>query len=379
MDKSKNLVKDWNSDQNPGLKKQVKFWKSRWRSLLMRSLEKVLIGESLSSLVVQDLSSLSRHKSAMEYVESIELLEESELVPRTFQYGGREFPNFKDTRRAIFRYQIKDAVVHLESGLANVCGGFMVEELMGSLTAVFGGGTAVHEYASTKKPTKRIKGYWTVLPTPRFYFHFIAQSLPTLLRALEHTQLQGVIASDALPNWARESLSALKIEVVYLPDKSVEIEHFVCCSVPQITSSSDVNLLRTAYSDNLQKAGKGLAFIGRSGRNRNLGQVEHDLAIFIQSLGGVVIEPESFRWEEELEFFSGIDRLIFVNGSVSANVVWMKPGSKVLVLCGYESFSAQIEKSMFLAASISCTEYNTDGLTLLSDELVEEITHFVRD
>ena len=379
MNKADNLAKTWNSDQNPGLEKQFKYWKSRWRSLLIRSLERFLIGESLSSLVVQDLSRLSRHRTAMKYVESIELLQGTELIPRSFQFGGRAFPNFADTRRAIFRYQIKDAVVHLESGLSNVCGGFMVEELMGSLTSVFGGGTAVHEYASTKRPSKRVNGYWTVLPTPRFYFHFIAQGLPTLLRAMQHDQLHGVIASDKMPDWARESLSVLKIEVLYLSDKSVEIEHFVCCSVPQITSSSDVDLLRDAYSKNLQKSGKGVAFIGRNGRNRNLGQVENELASFVQELGGVVIEPESLGWEEELEFFSGIDRLILVYGSAFANIVWMKPGSKVLVLSEYESYSDQIEKSMFLASSIVYSEFNTDGLQTLNDDLIEVITNFIKN
>ena len=156
----------WVRSQRPSRRTQFKFWISRWSSALIRLLEKLLIGSSLSSILVQDVSSLSRLKSAMEKVDEVEFLEDAQVIPRTFAPGVEKFPVFGDSRRAIFRYVIKDAVIHLDSGLANVCGGFLIEELFGHHTGVFGGGTAVHEYRATMKSTKSLAGYWTVMPLP---------------------------------------------------------------------------------------------------------------------------------------------------------------------------------------------------------------------
>ena len=379
MSDSRDLLGKWISAQKPSKRKQIRYWRLRWRSALMRILEKILIGNSLSTLVVRDFSSLSRFEAAMNFVEEIELLEDARLIERTFDSGGTKFPTFCDSRRAIFRYSIKDAVVHLESGLANVCGGFLVEELMESLADVFGGGTAVHEYHATNRPSQRFDGYWTVVPIPRFYYHFITQTLPTLLREISHVKLQGILASEKMPSWARDAIETLNVPVLYLSNKTVEIEHYVCCSVPQITSKSDVLLLREKYAANLSKQGRNLAFIGRGNRNRNLGTVEDKIANFVESHGGSVVDPELLGWKEELEFFSGVDRLILVYGSASANVIWMKPGTKVLVLCRYGTFSTQIEKSMYLAADITYIEFNSDGLHDLSEELKEEIIHFIAE
>lgn len=376
---SKDLAEKWVSTQKPSRRVQIRYWRIRWRSALMRILEKILIGNSLSTLVIRDFSSLSRFGAAMQYVEEIELLEEAQLIQRTFDFGGTHFPTFSDFRRAIFRYTIQDAVVHLESGLANVCGGFMVEELMESLADVFGGGTAVHEYHATNKPSQRFAGYWTVVPTPRFYYHFIAQTLPTLFREMSHVKLQGILASEKMPGWARDAIKALNVPVVYLPNITVEIEHYVCCSVPQITSKSDVHLLREKYAANLSTNGRNLAFIGRGNRNKNLGAIEHEIANFVETHGGVVVDPELLGWKEELDFFSGVDRLILVYGSASANVVWMKPGTKVLVLCRYGAFSTQIEKAMYMAAEVRCIEFNSDNLNDLSDELREEMIRFISE
>ena len=379
MIESKNLTGKWVSTQTPSKRVQIRYWRLRWRSALIRILEKVLIGNSLSTLVIRDFSSLSRFEAAMQYVEEIELLEDAQLIQRTFDFGGTQFPTFCDFRRAIFRYTIKDAVVHLESGLANVCGGFMVEELMESLADVFGGGTAVHEYHATKRPSQRFDGYWTVVPTPRFYYHFIAQTLPTLFRELSHVKLQGILASEKMPSWARVAIEELNVPVVYLPNNAVEIEHYVCCSVPQITSKSDVFLLREKYAANLSTNGRNLAFIGRGNRNKNLGSIENEIANFVETHGGVVVDPELLGWKEELDFFSGVDRLILVYGSASANVVWMKPGTKVLVLCRYGAFSTQIEKAMYMAAEVRCIEFNSDNLNDLSDELREEMIRFISE
>ena len=367
----------WVRSQRPSRRTQFKFWISRWSSVLIRLLEKLLIGSSLSSILVQDVSSLSRLKSAMEKVDEVELLEDAQVIPRTFAPGVEKFPVFGDSRRAIFRYVIKDAVIHLDSGLANVCGGFLIEELFGHHTGVFGGGTAVHEYRATMKPTKSLAGYWTVMPLPKYYFHFIAQTLPTLLRAMAHPKIQGVVVSTRTPKWAVEVLESLDFEIVFVSEQTIKIENYVCCSVPQISSKSDVNLMRESFSRYLTSEPKNLAFVGRGNRKRSLGLLEDDVARMIENHGGLLVDPEKLGWKYELEFFSGVDRFILTGGSASANVVWMRPGTKILALFPFGGFTTQIEKSQYEAAEVQYMEFNTDSLTRIDNLLEKRLLEFI--
>jgi hypothetical protein len=367
----------WVRSQRPSRRIQFKFWISRWSSVLIRLLEKLLIGSSLSSILVQDVSSLSRLKSAVEKVDEVELLEDAQVIPRTFAPGVEKFPVFGDSRRAIFRYVIKDAVIHLDSGLANVCGGFLIEELFGHHTGVFGGGTAVHEYRATMKSTKSLAGYWAVMPLPKYYFHFIAQTLPTLLRAVAHPKIQGVVVSTRTPKWAVEVLESLDLEIVFVSEQTIKIENYVCCSVPQISSKSDVNLMRESFSRYLTSEPKNLAFVGRGNRKRSLGLLEDDVARMIENHGGLLVDPEKLGWKHELEFFSGVDRFILTGGSASANVVWMRPGTKILALFPFGGFTTQIEKSQYEAAEVQYMEFNTDSLTRIDNLLEKRLLEFI--
>jgi hypothetical protein len=367
----------WVRTQKRSLSISFRFWSHRWRSAVIRIAEKILIGDSISSIVVQDVSSLSRMKSALSKVLQVDLIQDAEIIRRPFSVDQNRFPSFGDARRAIFRYHLKDTVIHLESGLANVCEGFLAEELFGHYSVIFSGGTVAHEYYLTTRKVLLIKGCWTVLAVPKFYFHFVAQQLPTLIRCLEDNRVEGVLASTKMPQWAKEALSSLGIKVVYVSEKAVQVEDYVCCSAPQVSSRSDVEIIRERFGPYLQGNGQNIAFIGRGLRSRNLGSLEDEIATLVSSLGGTVIEPESLGWENQLKFFSSCSHVIMVYGSAMANAVWMKPGSQILMLSSFEGFTTQIEKSLFEASGVKCLEFDTSGLSHLNESLNKQIVTFI--
>ncbi len=372
-----NVSTEWVQSQKRSFNVTALFWIRRWRSGLLRITEKILNGPSISNLTIQDISSLSRNMKAMKYVRSIELLEKSELIWRNFQEPGKRFPSFQDFRRAIFRYRISEVHAHTESGVMIICGGFIVEEFFfAGSSGIYGAGTILHEYVEAKKAKFRILGTWVLLPLPRFYFHFIAQELPSIIRSSQEASVEGILTSNSIPGWAKEAIERIGIPVRYLSQESVIIQEVVCTSIPQVTSKSDVELLRHYYPPKSQ-INTDLAFIGRSGRHRNIGKLENTLIEFVLSNLGVIIEPEDFTWQEEIDFFNGCRKLILVYGSASANAVWMRPGSKVLILGDFSRFSAQIEKSLLNASEVDYQEFDISGIDEITTELNKVLNDFL--
>ncbi len=369
----------WIDSQRRSLSTRLFFWCRRWRSALIRIVEKILIGNGLSNRVIQDISSLSRMQSAMSDVEKIELLEDAKLLPRKFSGDAGIFPEFSDFRRAIFRYEFRNAVVHIESGVANVCGGFLVEELFGHYIAIFGRGTVAHEFRATTQRVRYMQGKWVVAAVPNFYFHFVVQTLPSIIRSLAISDCQGVVVSGKrMPIWALEALEALGSKVVLVDDKAVRFESYICCSEPQITSESDVEVLRAAYQQYISQSSVGIAFIGRYDLHRNLGLIENQIASVIESNGGSVLDPSKLNWGEEIRFYSSFSKFVIVSGSAMANLTWMQPGTKVLLLIEGERFTTQIEKSLILATGVEVTEFLVDRHESLSGELLSVVNSFLR-
>ena len=79
----------------------------------------------------------------------------------------------------------------------------------------------------------------------------------------------------------------------------------------------------------------------------------------------------------EIKFYSSFSKFVIVSGSAMANLAWMHPGTKVLLLIEGERFTTQIEKSLMLASGIEVTEFLVDRYDSLSGDLFNVITSFL--
>jgi len=355
------------------------FWKRRPRSALIRILEKCLLGPSMSSILVRDIASLSRFSYAQSDVKYIKEVAPAVLVqrPRTNILGS--LVDIQDTRRAILRYKLSSTRLHTSSGHLLVCGGFLCEEFFGQYIAVFSAGTIADEYHSLKNARKHIKGTWAAIGIPQYYFHYVAQFLPALLRSLEDDEVEGVILNVDAPKWVVDSIESAGYAVQLVKDRSVVVENLVVTSVGEIITESEVNVLRNAYSHIIDPSTpENLVFVGRLGLNRNLGKLENEIEELVTSNNGKIINPAALGWENELKTFANCNKLILVYGSATANAVWMKPGSKVLLLTDFSRYTTQVEKAFFDACKVDWREFDTSMYTTLDGNLREIINDFIK-
>jgi len=347
----------WVNSQRRSTRDSFIFWKSRPASFCIRLIERFFIKDSIANLVVRDVSSLERLGVAQEFVTSVEKIENPVVIERSDAIFSMTTLKTFDVRRPIFRYGIRGAKVHLRSGVSSLFGGFIVEEFYSSYMAIFGSGSIIHEYRKLKRnKCEKLQGTWVVVEVPRYYFHFIAQTLPTILRSLNHSRKPRIICHKDAPRWLRELLITLDPETYFSRSEIVYLEEAIFTSAPEVSSQSEVDLLRKSLTNFSKSQNSEHCFIGRIGRHRNLGKFEFDLTEVLIRNGITITNPEELSWNDELAYFAHIGKAVIVNGSSIANLVWMQPGSEVIILINGDDFSTQIEKAFILACKINVTE-----------------------
>ena len=368
----------WINSQRRSNRDTFVFWRSRPASFYIRLIERLFITNSIANLVVRDISSLERLGVVQEFVTSIEKIEDPIIIERVDSLSSITTLKTFDVRRPIFRYGIKEVKVHLRSGVCSLFGGFIVEEFYSSYMAIFGSGSILHEYRQLKRNKfETLSGTWVVVEVPRYYFHFIAQTLPTILRSLSHFENPRVICHTDAPIWLRELLISLDPNTYFAESETVLLEKAIFTSAPEIASQSEVDLLRKSLTDFSNLPNLGHSFIGRLGRHRNLGELELNLSVELLKNGVTVIDPEKLSWQEELSFFASLSKAVIVNGSSIANLVWMQPGAEVIILINGDDFSTQIEKAFIAACKIVVTEIDVRDYKNKEHILISKIVSFL--
>jgi len=368
----------WINSQRRSKRETLHFWRKRPASFCIRLVERLFIVDSIANLVVRDVSSLERLGVIQNFVTSIEKLEDPIIVERPNRVFSEVGLKIFDVRRSIFRYGVKDAKVHLRSGLSSLFGGFIVEEFYPSYMTIFGSGTVLHEYRQIQKGKfETLDGSWVVVENPRYYFHFIAQTLPTIIRSLMHSTEPRIICHFDAPHWLKDLLISLDADTYFTNSEVVHLEHAVFTSAPEIASNPEVELIRKSLAQFESRTRGTQCFIGRPGKHRNLGVFESELNKNLRKAGINVIDPEKFSWSEELTFFASLDKAVIVNGSGVANLVWMQPDSEVIILIDGDNFSTQIEKAFLMACKIKIVEIDIRNYRHTEHILISKIIDFL--
>ena len=345
--------------------------------MLVRLLEKVLIGDSLANLVIQDMSSLQKYEPASESILEVKKIGPGSLEKRTVKFKNGDSYIYEDARRPIIGYLIANPVVHLESGLINTCQGFLVEEFSGHYMGIFGAGTVAHEYALTNKRSKKVEGTWATAGIPKQYFHFLIQVLPTLIRTINTFEVKGIILSSTAPKWAVQALSHLHSNILISDEVALELERLAVVSVPQVMNTNDVELVKNFYSDFIHdNNSRTLAFATRLGNFREI-EFEVQIAEFVESLDGITVVPETLKFDEEISFFSSYSHYIITGGSATANCIWMNPGTKVLIVFSGHNFETQFDVHLYQSNKLKVSYLNIEEHRSFS-ELESELRLFTQ-
>jgi hypothetical protein len=188
-----------------------------------------------------------------------------------------------------------------------------------------------------------LKGHWTSIASrwSLGYFHWLMDDLPRLAPILEFPADTGIIIKGKLSSYMREALRILGYEsrVRETTEKFLHVENFHFSSpvgMSGCTNPYAVEWLRKTF---LPKAQYNLApelpkkiLIVRKGKTRGILNM-HILKDALEKRGWIAIDLETVPFAGQIALFANADCIVAEHGAALTNLVWCRPGSKVLELC----------------------------------------------
>lgn len=258
-----------------------------------------------------------------------------------FDSGRREmsFP-------ARFSFVVKQAVVSVQRGRVCADGRWIGESFGNPYTAScevfcykFFWWLAKLFCKTAHLPANGANGY--VLCRFDGYFHFVAESLVSLLYSLKvHPNACVIVRRKEYESvrYFREYLDMLKdsgkIRQLQLVDADfVAVERLVFTSYEPdagMICKESVNLLDAAFGAKLNKSGNKRVFLTRKGRRRFDNQDE--IEGVMRELGLDVVDTDGMSVREQMELFGASDLIVSNHGAGLTNLVWGRPGTAVVEL-----------------------------------------------
>jgi hypothetical protein len=195
-------------------------------------------------------------------------------------------------------------------------------------------------YVITGQPLL-LKGHWTSIASrwSLGYFHWLMDDLPRLAPILEFPADTGIIIKGKLSSYMREALRMLSYEsrVRETTEKFLKVEHFHFSSpvgMSGCTNPYAVEWLRKTFLPKAQY-NPGLPkkiLIVRKGKTRGILNM-HILKDALEKRGWIAIDLETVPFERQIALFANANCIVAEHGAGLTNLVWCRPGSKVLELC----------------------------------------------
>jgi hypothetical protein len=307
-----------------------------WRGTLLRLAEHQLLGASFENYLIQTWDKADLRVSAhllsrldMSRTCSVQLLPALSPGASVPGAGRIEF-----VQRARYLYELASVSVDLDSGAPWATDGWILGD------GLLEPSRLRYEpfLRSWRRPPKeRLSGMNYVVPVPNNYYHFIAESLPGLLAVRHHYPQAKVLVSDQVSGWIGDLLRHAGIEFSSITSGPIRLDSAVVPSrqagVPTAEEISRLRSFAEAVSGTQHPRERGSwVYIARDLQFGRVPAWEKNLSQALSQRGVQVISPEQYSVRDQMRLFGKAAGLIGFGGAALTNMVWMREGSKAIVL-----------------------------------------------
>ena len=149
-----------------------------------------------------------------------------------------------------------------------------------------------------------------------------------------------------------------KLSFVYLDD---DFYFFKDCLIPQFISLENSNKILNHFVNTSGKNQKKLKiYISRQNTDYRNVVNEDDLIKLLKSKGFRIIDPNQFNISEQISFFSNAEVVISPTGSNLANIIFCKPGTKIVEIAPVfrEKYEFNLSKRYEILSKINGLEHS---------------------
>ena len=211
-------------------------------------------------------------------------------------------------------------------------------------------------------PETRLAGNWTSLVARwgSSYYHWLHDALPRLGVLGELPEDTRILMPPQLARYMTESLEMLGLSHRVRPtsETNLVVENFYLLAPTAMTGCYNPYAVEFLRSRFLTKIGAAEAFpkrffITRRGKTRGIVN-EEELIACVKGLGWAVVDTEELSFRGQIELFSQAEAICGLHGAAFANLVWCRPGLRVLELCARSFLNGCYEA---LAEAVGCEHH----------------------
>jgi capsular polysaccharide biosynthesis protein len=221
---------------------------------------------------------------------------------------------------------------------------YLNEEKRLSLEGAYGATCALDDPAYRTvwlPPVKNLDGNWTSMAhrwTDGFY-HWFMDGLSHLVMLPELPADTRVIVPARLAAYQQDTLRWLGLENRIRPtaEKHLLVEHYYFCSATAMTGCYDpsaVEFLRRCFLSRAELTydPPRRFYLRRVGHTRPILN-EKEVMEYFERLGWAIVDTEQLSMARQIQLFAKAEMICAPHGAGLTNLLWCRPGCKVLELC----------------------------------------------
>lgn len=359
-----------NNRQNP-FGKALNQWGHRWRSGLIRLLERILAGANISDRLGGDLSQIEHLEEVSIQIQEMKIVAESEFSHPIEINGISTSPASLPRKVGI----LNDCLVDVSTGLIRLDSGFILDSVLPHWQQLLYQGGFTHEYKKLKRPKQFFRGTYLVIPSAKYFYHFVIESLPNISFALENYPECEVLISSRCPKWQIEILEQLEINFRVTHINSARVEKLVFVTAPRLLTSKDLLRIKLLGKRVTATTPKLKLYIARGNKDRSDLKLESTLMYFLKSKGFTIIYPDDVSFSEQRYLFENADSIVSFHGGALTNIVWCTPGTKILEVFNH-AFRTYDYAKICAESNLNYFSLNLHGITdheSLGDKIIQII------
>jgi capsular polysaccharide biosynthesis protein len=191
-----------------------------------------------------------------------------------------------------------------------------------------------------RPPAVRLDGNWTSIVSrwSAGFYHWFMDALPRLALFEEWPPDIRVIVPPDLHSYQIDTLRWLGLEDRYRPtrEEHLVIEHYYFSSPTMMTGLLDpygVTFLRNAFAErgDSEYDSPKRFYVQRVGAARGIVN-DAEVVQFFQARGWAVVDTQQLTMAQQIQLFAKAEEICALHGAALTNLLWCRPGTKVLEL-----------------------------------------------
>jgi len=366
---------DFLNNRTKNRNEQYFYWRSNWRSGILRALERFVVGVNISDRLGGDLTQHLMLPQVQNQVLSHRLISMGN-VQEVLRVTPLNKPDSKITLASIvnptYSITLKNALVDISTGLVKLDAGFLVDATLSHWQILMYRGGLASAFQGLRKTSSSLAGSWAILPVSNYFYHTLVEDLPRILTLNREGKIDGLLIHVSSPTWALELAEEMKLPTRMVKERSLKIEELRLATAPRGVSESDVVLIREAVGLlNAQKMHS--LFLSRGQSSRGDAELEAKIFSVLEPFGFRKIDPSTLSISDQIKLFSEAKSVISLHGGALANLVWSSAGIRVLEIFNHPYRTYDFARLSRVAGHYyECIECSNGD-----DGMLEAITNYV--